>query len=271
MRMTTTLTVGALARTLGVSEKAVRLWTDRGLLDATRSGEGAPRAYGPEQVVRGRTITLLRALDVSLADVATVLDSADPVAEFDALWGAVRASLEGRLAAAGYVRSVLAGQPALDVPHEVRDVPARLLLTLGGSATLGELAGLIPALTDRLFVALTETGATLAGVPSVQYHERATEHSAARLTVRVPVAAPCAPPPGMALVAEEAGREIVVALDQDQAADQSFIVAVHDHVALAAGDGALAVVGDNRESYLPTWGRGLDGPVLEISAPVMPR
>ena len=62
-----------------------------------------------------------------------------------------------------------------------------------------------------------------------------------------------------------------MALDQDQAADQSFIVAVHDHVALAAGDGALAVVGDNRESYLPTWGLGLDGPVLEISAPVVPR
>src|SRR5699024_4988225 len=90
VRMTTTLTVGALARTLGVSEKAVRLWTDRGLLDATRTGEGAPRAYGPEQVVRGRSITLLRALDVSLADVATVLDAADPVAEFDELWGAVR-------------------------------------------------------------------------------------------------------------------------------------------------------------------------------------
>jgi len=268
--MTTTWTTGTLARTLGVSEKAVRLWTERGLLTATRDGDG-PRAFGLDQVARGRTVVLLRALDVALADVAAVLDADDPVAEFDALWGAVRATLEGRLAAAGYVRSVLAGRPALDVEHEVRDVPGRLLLTVGATATLGELAACIPATTDRLFTALVEAGATLAGPPSVVYHERATEHSAARITVRVPVAAPLAPPPGTALVAEEGGREVVVALDQHRAADQSYIVAVHDHVAFAAGDGTLAVVGDNRESYLPTWGRGLDGPVLEISAPVAHR
>lgn len=268
--MTTTWTTGTLARTLGVSEKAVRVWTERGLLTATRDGDG-PRAYALDQVVRGRTVVLLRALDVALADVAGVLDADDPVAEFDLLWGAARAALEGRLAAAGYVRSVLAGRPALDVPHEVRDVPGRLLLTVEATATLGELASCLPATTDRLFEALVEAGGTLAGSPSVVYHERATEFSAARITVRVPVAAPIAPPPGMALVAEAGGREVVVALDQDRSSDQSFILAVHDHVAYAAGDGMLAVVGDNRESYLPTWGRGLGGPVLEISAPVAPR
>ncbi|MGP7959381.1 MerR family transcriptional regulator [Sanguibacter sp. A247] len=264
------LTTGSLARILGVSEKAVRLWTDRGLLAATRDGDG-PRSYDVDQVVRGRTVVLLRALDVALSDVAAVLDATDPVAEFDELWDAARATLEGRLAAATYVRSVLAGRPALDLEHEVREVPARLLLTIGSTATLGELAGCIPALTERLFTALEEAGAALAGAPAVVYHERATEHSAARITVQAPVGEPLAPPPGMALIADEPGRELVVGLNQEQAADQSFVVAVHDHVALGAGDGTLAVVGDNRETYLPSWGRGLGGPVMEVSAPVTPR
>lgn len=255
---------------LGVSEKAVRLWTDRGLLSATRDGDG-PRTYDVDQVARGRAIVLLRALDVALSDVTAVLDADDPVAEFDELWGAARATLEGRLAAATYARSVLAGRPALDLAHEVREVPARLLLTVGTTATLDELAGCIPALTERLFAALEETRAVLVGAPTVVYHERATEYSAARISVRVPVGAPLAPLPGMALIAEEPGLEIVVGLTQDQAADQPFLVAVHDHVALGANDRYVGVVGDNRETYLPTWGRGDGGRVMEVAAPVLRR
>ncbi len=60
------------ARCLGVSPKALRLYEDRGLLAPVRS-EAGWRAYGPAQMARAAEIAALRALGLSLAEVAQVL------------------------------------------------------------------------------------------------------------------------------------------------------------------------------------------------------
>jgi len=61
------------ARRLGVSVKALRLYEQRGLVSPVRTAAGW-RAYGPEQMARAGEIVALRALGLSLARIADVLE-----------------------------------------------------------------------------------------------------------------------------------------------------------------------------------------------------
>ncbi|QJW35053.1 MerR family transcriptional regulator [Cellulosimicrobium protaetiae] len=207
-------TTGQVARATGLSEKAVRLYVDRGLLTARRDTDGGPRLLDDGQVARARQVRLLREVDLSLAEVEEVLGAPDAVAAFDTVWGARRSSVPESLATGEYVRSVLAGHPY------------------------------------------------------VEYHERATEEFAARVTVQVPVVDAVRPPPGFVLTTDGPHDEAYVALTAAEADDQARLVLVHDHLSSghALTDGAPA--GDNREIYLPTWAAGGPGPVLEVAVPV---
>jgi DNA-binding transcriptional MerR regulator len=60
------------ARRLGVSPKALRLYEERGLVAPVRTAAGW-RTYGPAQMVRAAEIAALRALGLSLAQVARVI------------------------------------------------------------------------------------------------------------------------------------------------------------------------------------------------------
>jgi len=61
------------ARQLGVSAKALRLYEQRGLIAPRRTAAGW-RVYGPDEMARAAEIVALRALGLSLAQVARVLD-----------------------------------------------------------------------------------------------------------------------------------------------------------------------------------------------------
>ena len=61
------------AARLGVSTKALRLYEQRGLLAPARTPAGW-RAYGPAQMARAAEIVALRALGLSLAQVARIAD-----------------------------------------------------------------------------------------------------------------------------------------------------------------------------------------------------
>jgi DNA-binding transcriptional MerR regulator len=273
--MTATTTTGALARTTGLSEKAVRMYADRGLLRADRDASTGARSFGADQVGRARTIGLLRSLDVSLRDVARVLDADDPVATFDALWSARRRDDERAADAGEYARSVLAG--AAGAPHGVqvtyRDVPERLLLSRHAAASLPQMPEVLRACTGDLFEALARAHAPLAGPVHVEIRSRATETFPAELVVCAPVHELLRPPAGMALTVDPAHREAVAALDQRQADDQPLLVAVHDHLSTGAfADGGrsrgASPCGHNREVYLPSFGTGASGTVLEVAVPV---
>ncbi|GGX62635.1 helix-turn-helix domain-containing protein [Streptomyces hiroshimensis] len=72
-----TWSIGELAERAGVTVKAVRFYSDRGLLpEAGRSG-GGHRRYGPEALDRLRLIRSLRTLDVPVPDVGRVLERDD--------------------------------------------------------------------------------------------------------------------------------------------------------------------------------------------------
>ena len=119
------LTPADAARRLGVSVKALRLYEQRGLLLPGRTASGW-RAYGPEEMARAADIVSLRALGLSLAQIARVLDG-DP-ADLDAALAAHQLTLEARL---GDLGATIA---------RVRDLRARI--ANGGDFALSELGHL---------------------------------------------------------------------------------------------------------------------------------
>lgn len=120
------LNSSAAARKLGVSAKALRLYEQHGLITPGRTTAGW-RAYCPGEMARAAEIVTLRALGLSLAQVARVLGD-DPQALEPAL-AAHQAVLEGRI-------RQLAGTVA-----KVRDIRAGL--AQGRSPTTSELMHLL--------------------------------------------------------------------------------------------------------------------------------
>lgn len=81
------------ARRLGVSAKALRLYEERGLVTPVRTAAGW-RVYGPAEMARAAEIAVLRALGLSLAQVARVL--AGDARDLEPALAAHQAALEGQ-------------------------------------------------------------------------------------------------------------------------------------------------------------------------------
>ncbi len=123
------------ARRLGVSAKALRLYEQRGLVAPVRTTAGW-RVYGPDEMARAGEIAALRALGLSLAQVARVL-AGDPQGLEPAL-ATHQATLEARL------------RQVADNVERVRGLRADL--ARGQAPAAGELARAL-APTDALSVA----------------------------------------------------------------------------------------------------------------------
>ncbi|MET0430381.1 MAG: MerR family transcriptional regulator [Microvirga sp.] len=81
------------ARRLGVSAKALRLYEQRGLVSPVRTAAGW-RAYGPDEMHRAEEVVALRALGLSLAQVARVLGGGGAL---EPALAAHQATLEGEV------------------------------------------------------------------------------------------------------------------------------------------------------------------------------
>lgn len=125
------LNPSAAAQRLGVSVKALRLYEQHGLITPRRTAAGW-RAYGPDEMTQAAEIVTLRALGLSLSQVARVLGD-DPQGLEPAL-AAHQAILEGRI-------RQLAG-----VVEKVRDLRAGL--AQGKSPTARELVRLLGPLAE---------------------------------------------------------------------------------------------------------------------------
>lgn len=114
------------AKRLGVSAKALRLYEQRGLIAPIRTAAGW-RAYGPDAMVRAAEIVALRALGLSLGQVARVLRG--DVQDLEPALAAHQVTLEGQA-------RQLAG-----TVEKVRRVRADL--AAGQTPTAGELVRLV--------------------------------------------------------------------------------------------------------------------------------
>ena len=120
------LNPSAAAQRLGVSAKALRLYEQHGLITPSRTAAGW-RAYGPDEMTRATEIVALRALGLSLSQVARVL--ADDPQGLEPALAAHQTTLEGRI-------RQLAG-----TIEKVRDLRAGL--ARGKLPTAGELVRLL--------------------------------------------------------------------------------------------------------------------------------
>jgi len=114
------------ARRLGVSAKALRLYEERGLVSPRRSAAGW-RRYGPDEMARAAEIVALRALGLSLGEVARVLRG-EPSGLEPAL-AAHQATLEDRV------------RQLVDVIEKVRGL--RLDLARGKAPAAGDVERLL--------------------------------------------------------------------------------------------------------------------------------
>src|SRR5580704_8007054 len=90
----TFLSASEAAERLGVSIKALRLYELRGLVAPGRTAAGY-RVYGPGEMLRASEIVALRALGLSLAQVARVLEGDRQ--SLESALGAHEASLERKI------------------------------------------------------------------------------------------------------------------------------------------------------------------------------
>lgn len=113
------LSASEAAERLGVTTKALRLYERRGLVTPGRTAAGY-RTYGPDEILRASEIVALRALGLSLAQVARVLDG-DPQSLESAL-GAHEVSLERKIrelvSSIDKIRGIRAGPAARCPPSE---------------------------------------------------------------------------------------------------------------------------------------------------------
>jgi DNA-binding transcriptional MerR regulator len=125
------LNASEAAKRLGVSTKALRLYEERGLVSPVRTDAGW-RVYGPGEMARAAEIVALRALGLSLAQVARVL------------WGEAQ-DLEPALAAH---QAILEGQirHLVGTVEKVRGL--RTDLAQGQMPGAGELARLLGPAAD---------------------------------------------------------------------------------------------------------------------------
>ena len=114
------------AKRLGVSAKALRLYEQRGLITPIRTAAGW-RAYGPEEMARAAEIAALRALGLSLGQVARVLGG--DAQGLEPALAAHQATLEGRV------------RQLADTVEKVRRL--RSDLARGEAPAAGELARLL--------------------------------------------------------------------------------------------------------------------------------
>jgi DNA-binding transcriptional MerR regulator len=120
------------AKRLGVSTKALRLYEQRGLITPNRTAAGW-RAYGPDEMARGREISALRELGLSLSQVARVLGG--DTHDLSPALAAHQAMLEGRIRQIAHTL------------EKVRNL--RVDLANGTAQALGDLTRLISPAVER--------------------------------------------------------------------------------------------------------------------------
>jgi DNA-binding transcriptional MerR regulator len=132
--------IGAVARSAGVSVKAVRHYSDLGLLESRRTAAGH-RRYDDSAVARLRLIRTLRALDLDLPTIRAVLRDERPLAEVAATHADALAVQLRAMHRQHALLTVLADNPELEDLHlmtETYEQDRRALIAEFLDATLAD-------------------------------------------------------------------------------------------------------------------------------------
>lgn len=144
---------GAFQTRSRLSSKALRIYAEQGILEPVHvDPTNRYRYYSEEQLLDARLINMLRALDMPLASIRTVLQAeGDERAQLiDAYWTRHEARRWAQHNLAGYVISLVAANKEPDMTVHTRAVPETTYVTETRRVTPPELPDFIRTSTDRL-------------------------------------------------------------------------------------------------------------------------
>ena len=275
MNRTELLTIGEFARQTGLSLKALRLYDLSGLLaPETVDPATGYRYYGPGQFERARRISLLRRLDMPLADVARLLDESDDAAIRDLLawWNEQERGLTEKRGTVDYLVQSLGGDEATSsaLRVETRDVDEQKVATITGHPLQAELLPLLNVSIATIRAHLASAGATFGEEFWVLFHGVVSPDSDGPVEFCVPFSGAVEPAASIVIRIEPAHRQAFTSIGAETCRYPEILHAydaVEQWIRRNAQPG-----GPSREIYAYPWdSRPGAGPVADIAAPYTSR
>ncbi|TWJ21265.1 DNA-binding transcriptional MerR regulator [Micromonospora endolithica] len=185
------LTIGEFATVTHLSVRTLRRYHESGLLTPARVDPYTNyRYYLPDQIATAQVIHRLRELDVPLAEVKSIIATADPHQRAELIAGHLRrleSELDRTRAAVVSLRQLLRPDAAaLDV--ELRSVPARTVAAISAKVRIEDSLAWFDTAMDELDSAFPQ--AERAGPPGGRYANDLFTEGAGTLTVFRPVRRP---------------------------------------------------------------------------------
>ncbi|QIM22824.1 MerR family transcriptional regulator [Phycicoccus sp. HDW14] len=249
--MHTGLTIGEFARLTHLSVRTLRRYHEADLLLPVHVDELTSYRYcTAEQIPTAQVIHRLRELDVPLATVRRILDTADPVVRSELVTEHLRrleSVLDRTRAAVRSLRRLLAPEPA-PVHVEVRPVPEVRVAAVEGDVELGDVLGWYAGAMAELDAVLRDpVGEPLepVGPPGGVYDNTLFEVGRGHVVVHRPSTDP--PTRGRVHPVTLPAVELAVAV---HVGDHDDIDVTYGEVGAWVAANALGVAGPVRETYL---------------------
>lgn len=192
------LPIGMFSRASGLSIKTLRAYHEGSILvPASVDARTGYRAYTVDQLADAAVIVRLRALDVPLEHVRSVLARRDP-AHTATVLAAHADTMARRLAETERIVAELQSDaaPVTHTPVHVRREPAQHTLRIAGTVPIAELPDFLGRAYDRLAAVLAAAGVAPAGPAGALYGAELADDDIEDVEAFFPVAAPVAPPRG---------------------------------------------------------------------------
>ena len=266
------MTISEFASRTRLTQKALRIYDAQGLLEpAVVDQRNGYRLYSPEQIERGRRISLLRELGLPLAQIAAMLELDNPAAS-DALrsyWAQADAHHRDRSGLASYLIHAWASGDRSAYMVETRDVAGTKVLMVSRRVTALELPTYIPDTSKRLFAQLEAQDVAPTGPPVVLYREPTDVDTPGQVEVYVPFDGRVEPVADMAVRIEPARHEAYTTIPKEQVVFPTILQA-YDAVMewIAASGGTISDA--PREVYFdprPWPELDADEPACDIAVP----
>jgi DNA-binding transcriptional MerR regulator len=268
-RVHTGLTIGEFARLTHLSVRTLRRYHEADLLVPVHVDEQTSyRYYTAEQIPTAQVIHRLRELDVPLATVRRILETADPGTRSELVTEhlhRLESELDRTRAAVRSLRRLLAPEPA-PVHVEVRPVPAVTVAAVEGVVELADVLGWYAGAMAELDATLREP----VGPPGGVYDNALFELGRGHVVVHRSVADP--PTSGRVHPVTLPAVELAVAV---HVGDHDDIDVTYGEVGTWVATNALSVAGPVRETYLvgprdtpdtSRWRTEIGWPVFSVTA-----
>ena len=127
------MSIGEFARRSRLSPKALRLYDELGLLEPARvDDDSGYRYYSASQLDRAQLIAALRQLQISLAEIKSIVDLEPDAAavRITEHWNAIETQHTARRDLARYLIARMQGRRHVMYEVATRDIPARSVLSV---------------------------------------------------------------------------------------------------------------------------------------------